>query len=123
MASIYATFGFYPLIARVVMALLSTAIVGMVYVLGRRLFNEPVARLAVAIAAVYAYLIFYGVTLVTETPFTLALMLVLYIAIRIREGNYVALGHGFYWAHCWPLRFSPGLLSSFLCQSSCFGFI
>jgi len=87
LAGIYAIFGFQPLIARVVMALLSTAIVGMVFVLGRRLFSERVALLATAMSAIYAYLIFYGVALVTETPFTLALMIALYVAIRMHSGE------------------------------------
>ncbi len=87
LAGIYAIFGFHPLFARIVMALLSTAIVGMVFVLGRRLFNERIALLAAAISAVYAYLIFYGVALVTETPFTLALMIALYVAIRMHSGE------------------------------------
>ncbi len=87
LAGIYALFGFQPLFARLVMALLSTAIVGMIYVLGRRLFNEQIALLAAALAAIYAYLIFYGVALVTETPFTLLLLVALYVAIRIRAGE------------------------------------
>lgn len=91
-AGIYAIFGFSPLIARFVMAVLSTAIVGMVYLLGRRLFDESVALLATAIAAIYAYLIFYGVALVTETPFTLALMVALYVAMRIRARELHGIG-------------------------------
>ncbi|MCB0111380.1 MAG: glycosyltransferase family 39 protein, partial [Caldilineaceae bacterium] len=94
-AGIYKLFGFYPLAARFVMALLSTAIVGMVYLLGRRLFSETVALLAAGIAAVYAYLIFYGAALVTETPFTLALMITLYVAVRIRERELQGI-----WAWC-----------------------
>lgn len=87
LAGIYALFGPYPLAGRIVMALLSTAIVGMIFVLGRRFFTERIALLAASMAAVYAYLIFYGVALVTETPFTLAIMVALYIAIRIRAGE------------------------------------
>ncbi|HRW09005.1 MAG TPA: glycosyltransferase family 39 protein [Caldilineaceae bacterium] len=94
-AGIYKLFGFYPLAARLVMALLSTAIVGMVYLLGRRLFSETVALLAAGIAAIYAYLIFYGAALVTETPFTLALMITLYVAVRIRERELQGI-----WAWC-----------------------
>lgn len=87
-AGIYKIFGYQPLAARLVMALLSTGIVLMTYVLGRRLFHEKIALLAAAIAAVYAYLIFYGVALVTETPFTLALMIALYVTLRIRSGEW-----------------------------------
>ena len=83
-AGIYSLFGYYPLIARLIMALLSTAVVYMTYLLGKRLFQEQIALLAAGIAALYAYLIFYGVALVTETPFTLALMVAIYVTIRIR---------------------------------------
>ncbi len=88
MAGIYSLFGYQPLAARMVMALLSTAIVWMIYILGKELFQREVALLGAGIAAVYAYLVFYGATLVTETPFTLALMLALYVAIRIRSGEW-----------------------------------
>lgn len=87
LAGIYALFGYHPLAARLIMAVMSTLIVWMVFLVGRRLFNEKVALLATAIAALYAYLIFYGVTLVTETPFTLALLIVLYLAVRMRAGE------------------------------------
>lgn len=87
-AGIYALFGYYPLVARLMMALLSTGIVYMIYLLGRRLFSEWIALVAAAIAALYAYLIFYGVALVTETPFTLSLLVALYVAMRIRDGEW-----------------------------------
>ena len=83
----YALFGYHPLAARLIMAVMSTLIVWMVFLVGRRLFNEKVALLATAITALYAYLIFYGVTLVTETPFTLALLIALYLAVRMRAGE------------------------------------
>ncbi len=92
LAGIYALFGYHPLAARLIMAVMSTLIVWMVYLVGKRLFNEKVALLATAISAVYAYLIFYGVTLVTETPFTLALLIALYLAIRMRSGEMTGVG-------------------------------
>ena len=87
LGGIYALFGYHPLAARLIMAVMSTLIVWMVFLVGRRLFNEKVALLATAITALYAYLIFYGVTLVTETPFTLALLIALYLAVRMRAGE------------------------------------
>ena len=87
LGGIYALFGYHPLAARLIMAVMSTLIVLMVFLVGRRLFNEKVALLATAITALYAYLIFYGVTLVTETPFTLALLIALYLAVRMRAGE------------------------------------
>lgn len=92
LAGIYTVFGYHPLAARLIMAIMSTLIVWLVYLLGRRLFNEKVALIAAATAALYAYLIFYGVTLVTETPFTLTLLTALYVAVRMRTGEMTGLG-------------------------------
>lgn len=85
LAGIYALFGYYPLVARFVMGLLSVLIVYMIYLIAQRLFTERIALLASAIAALYAYLIFYGVTLVTETPFMLAVLVSIYLCVRIKE--------------------------------------
>ncbi len=85
LAGIYMLFGYQPLIARLIFALMSTAVVGMIYLLTRRLFDSQVALLAGLIASAYAYLVFYGVTLVTETPFTLALLLAIYLAYDLRR--------------------------------------
>lgn len=93
---IYMAFGYQPVIARLIMGLLSTAIVGLLYLLTRRLFNERVALFTAAIAAVYGYLIFYGVTLVTETPFIFGLLIALYLCYEIVEdpspAKWIALG-------------------------------
>lgn len=86
-AGIYKLFGYHPLAARIITGIMSTAIVWMIFLIGKRLFSPEVGLLASAIAAIYAYLIFYGVTLVTETPFTLALLVALYQAIRMRAGE------------------------------------
>ena len=85
LAAVYFVFGYHPLIARLLMALASTAVVAMVYVVGRRFFNEKIAMIGAAVAAVHAYLIYYGAALVTETPFTLALLISFYYADRLRE--------------------------------------
>lgn len=85
LAGIYGLFGYQPLAARLIMAILSTLIVLMIYIISKRLFNQQVALLSAGIAAVYAYLIFYGVTLVTETPFILALLISIYVSYKIIE--------------------------------------
>ena len=95
LAGIYMLFGYHPLVARILMGLMSTAIVWLLFLVGRRLFDPTVAAIASAIAAIYAYLIFYGVTLVTETPFTLALLIALYLAIRMRAGEVTGVGAWF----------------------------
>lgn len=91
LGTIYAIFGYYPLVARLIMALLSTLIVWLIYLIARRLFTERIALLASALAAVYTYLIFYGVALLTETPFTLALLLVIYLALQIKAAVHSSL--------------------------------
>ena len=83
LASIYMLFGYQPLIARLIMALLGTAVVGLIYLLARQTFSERVALLAAAIAAVYTYLIFYSATLVTETPFIFCILSALYLANQL----------------------------------------
>lgn len=82
---IYWIFGYYPLAARLIMGVLSTAVVGLLYLLSRHIFNERVALVTAALAAVYSYLIFYGVTLVTETPFIFGLLIALYLCYEIVE--------------------------------------
>lgn len=88
---IYRVFGYYPLVARLLMALLSVLIVWLIYLIARRLFTERIALLASAIAAFYTYLIFYGVALLTETPFTLALLIVIYLALQIKADERASL--------------------------------
>lgn len=85
LAGIYAVIGYVPLVARLIMVVLSTAVVFMIFIVARRMFDERIGYVASAIAAVYAYLIFYGVTLVTETPFILAILIAIYVALRIRD--------------------------------------
>ncbi len=98
---IYKIFGFYPIIARFITAILSTLIVAMIYLLSSELFDEKVATISSLVAAFYAYLIFYGVTLVTETPFILCLLIVLYLSYKTVQApsraKWISLGilHGF----------------------------
>jgi len=93
---IYSIFGYQPLIARLIFALLGVAIVGLIYLLARCLFSENVAFVSGLIASLYSYLVFYSVTLVTETPFILFLLLSLFIAIELRRvektGYWILLG-------------------------------
>lgn len=98
LAGIYAVFGYVPLIARLITALLGTGVVWMMYLLARRLFGERIALITAAIGAVYTYLIFYGATLVTETPFMFALLVAIYMAYEVADDpvpwKWCALGVG-----------------------------
>ena len=85
LAAIYALFGYQPLAARIMTGLLSTLSVGLLYLLSTRLFGRTVGLAAAAIAAFYAYLIYYGVTLVTEPLFILALLLTMLLTYSILD--------------------------------------
>jgi 4-amino-4-deoxy-L-arabinose transferase-like glycosyltransferase len=85
LGTIYTIFGYQPLIARLITGLLSTGLVLMIFLVAREFFDERVALISSAIAAGYAYLIFYGVTLLTETPFMLALLIAIYVALKLKE--------------------------------------
>lgn len=96
LALVYKLFGYHPLAARLLMGLASTLLVWVLYGLAKQLFGERVALATALIAAGYAYLVFYGVTLVTETPFMLCVVAALDLAIDIRDapsrGKWVLLG-------------------------------
>jgi 4-amino-4-deoxy-L-arabinose transferase-like glycosyltransferase len=85
LAIIYKLFGYHPLIARVLYAVLGAAIVYLVYRLGRRVFGQPAGLIAAACAAGYSYLILYSATLLTETPFIFFLLLALNAAYAVAE--------------------------------------
>ncbi|MBK8045652.1 MAG: glycosyltransferase family 39 protein [Anaerolineales bacterium] len=103
LAAIYKLFGYLPLAARLITGLLSAVIVWLIYRIAQMLFNDAVALISAVIAAVYAYLIFYGVTLVTETPFILALLTSIYISLKIvQRPNRLAVGS--FWVLPWPSR-------------------
>jgi 4-amino-4-deoxy-L-arabinose transferase-like glycosyltransferase len=87
LAGIYSVFGYKPLVARLIFALMGTAIVGMIFLLARRLFDTRVAVVAGLIAAGYSYLVFYSVTLVTETPFILVLLVSIYLAYELHDSE------------------------------------
>lgn len=98
LAVLYQIFGYNPLIPRLLYALLGTIIVLLIYRLGKKLFGERAALLAALLAAVYAYLILYSATLLTETPFILFLLLALDQAYQLletpRPGTFLLLGVG-----------------------------
>jgi len=85
LAGIYTVFGYHPLVARIVMALLSALIVVLIVILAQHLFTKRAAIVSSIIAGGYAYLIFYGVTLVTETPFIFCILVALYLAYKLIE--------------------------------------
>ena len=87
LATIYKVFGYHPLVARLLYAVLGTAIVYLVYRLGRRVFGTKAGLIAAALAAGYAYLILYSATLLTETPFIFFLLLAINAAYDAADGG------------------------------------
>jgi 4-amino-4-deoxy-L-arabinose transferase-like glycosyltransferase len=85
LAAIYSVFGYQPVIARLITGVLSTLLVATVMLLARRLFDENTAVISGLITAGYAYLVFYGVTLVTETPFMLCAVSAIYLAYAVAD--------------------------------------
>jgi 4-amino-4-deoxy-L-arabinose transferase-like glycosyltransferase len=85
LAAIYGVFGYHPLAARVVTALIGTLTVYLIFRLGSRLFGVQVGLLAAGIAAVYAYLVYYSASLMTETMFITAVLLALNTAFGLAE--------------------------------------
>lgn len=83
LAAVYAIFGDHPLIARLINSVLSALLVVAIYLLARRVFGQRTAVLSGVVAALYAYLVFYGVTLVTETPFMLAIVTSLLLSYQL----------------------------------------
>lgn len=88
LAAVYAVFGFHPLAARIIQAviagLLSTLLA---YQLGKKLFGETVGLVASGLVAVYAYLVYHDAALMTESFFILGVMLMSVVALRIADGQ------------------------------------
>jgi 4-amino-4-deoxy-L-arabinose transferase-like glycosyltransferase len=88
LALIYALFGPYPLIARILQAI----IVGIlhpyiVYLIGEKLFSKHVGLVAAAITTVYVYFFYYGAALMTEPYYITAILFSLYFALQLSEST------------------------------------
>ena len=86
LASVYTVFGVHPLAARLLQAVFVGCLTGIfVYRLSRRVFGEPVALVAVGIASVYTYFIYYSAALMTEALFMVASLAILELAYLLAE--------------------------------------
>lgn len=85
LSAIYAVVGYHPVAARIVTAVIGAASCYLVYRLGRKMFGEQVGLLSAGLMAVYAYLVYYSATLMTETPFIAAVLLSLNVAVDVKE--------------------------------------
>lgn len=85
LAGVYELFGHHPLAARLVQVILAGFNLLLIYRIGRRLFGEIPGLLSAALTAVYAYLIFFNATLMTQTFYILALLIALDIAMELTQ--------------------------------------
>ncbi|MGE5224692.1 MAG: glycosyltransferase family 39 protein, partial [Omnitrophica WOR_2 bacterium] len=89
---VYMLFGAHPVIARLIQAVLVGILQPLlVYLIGRRVFNQPVALISAAIAALYAYFIYYGGTLMTESFYITAILCSLYLAMLLATDKKTAM--------------------------------
>ena len=86
MAAIYAIAGESAVAVLVVQAFIGAAIVWLTYLLGRR-FGENTGLLAAGLAAIDPLSLGFSCALLSETPFTLCLLLGLWLTFRIIEAT------------------------------------
>lgn len=88
LALVYSVFGPYPIIARILQAV----IVGIlhpyvVYRIGEKVFTKTVGLAAAAITAIYVYFFYYGAALMTEPFYITAILFALYVSILIAQNT------------------------------------
>jgi 4-amino-4-deoxy-L-arabinose transferase-like glycosyltransferase len=86
LAGIYAVTEYHPLVARLAQGILGGALICLlIYLIGRRVADEVTGLVGAALAAVYGYLIYYNVALMTETFFIVLILLSLYLSLELKE--------------------------------------
>ena len=84
LAGIYKLFGYYPLIARILQALIAGVLQPiLIWRIGTRLFNRRVGLIAAALFAVYIYFFYYAGALMTETFYITGILWTLDVSLRI----------------------------------------
>ncbi len=87
LAAIYKAFGYHPLVARLIQAVLAGVLMPLLtYRLAAKVSGRGVALLAAAISAVYVYFFYYAAALMTETFYFLAILAALNLAIDLARG-------------------------------------
>jgi 4-amino-4-deoxy-L-arabinose transferase-like glycosyltransferase len=83
---VYTLFGPYPLVARIIQAVLVGVLQPLLaFLLGRRLIHPAAGLVGAALTAFYTYFIYYSVALMTEPFFIIAVMLSLYLSVLLTE--------------------------------------
>lgn len=84
LATIYKLFGTYPLLARLIQALIAgIAQPLLLWRIGSRLFNRTVGLVAASISAVYIYFFYYAGALITETFYIIGILWILDCTFRL----------------------------------------
>lgn len=84
MASIYRLIGHFPVVARLLQAVLVGVLTPwLIFRIGRRTFSKNAGLIAAAISAVYAYFIMYGASLMTEALYIVSILWSLDITMRL----------------------------------------
>lgn len=84
LAAIYKLFGQYPLIARVIQALIAGVFQTiLIWQIGTRLFNQTVGLVAATLNAVYIYFFYYAGALITETFYITGILWTFDSALRL----------------------------------------
>jgi 4-amino-4-deoxy-L-arabinose transferase-like glycosyltransferase len=97
LAGVYAVVGYHPLAARIFQGAVGGALICLlIYLIGRRVFDETTGLVGAALAAVYGYFVYYSVALMTETYFIVCVLLSLHLSLELKEkptpGRWVGLG-------------------------------
>jgi 4-amino-4-deoxy-L-arabinose transferase-like glycosyltransferase len=88
LAAVYALFGYHPLVARLIQAILGGLLMPwLAYRLGRRHFSPNVGLVAAGITALYAYFIYYAGALMTETFYFTAILWTLDLAGELGQAS------------------------------------
>jgi hypothetical protein len=84
LAAIYKLFGTYPLLARLLQALIAGIFQPfLLWRIGNRLFHRTVGLVAAVLGAVYIYFFYYAGALITETFYIIGILWILDCALRL----------------------------------------
>jgi 4-amino-4-deoxy-L-arabinose transferase-like glycosyltransferase len=91
LAGVYGLFGYHPLVARLIQAVLGGLLMPwLAYRLGRRHFSPSVGLVAAGLSALYAYFIYYAGTLMTETFYITVILWTLDLAGELGQASHEA---------------------------------
>ncbi len=86
LTGVYASFGYQPVVARIIQALLVGVLqTWLTWRLGRHIFGPTVGLIAAALSACYIYFFYYGGSLLTETFYIVGILWTLDVTLRISE--------------------------------------